>query len=202
MNRKLMLFLIFVLLVLCFFGSYFYVMKQINSTKIEDNIVRPSILTQKEKNVYDMFGSGNTALYDFKYVNKKNYEVWLTVEELKDNKWEQITGMSCKLDSEEGKILIDYRFREGGRFSVGNYDKKNNYNICHGSFYPEHKINNEINLSISNIGDLVIKDNEPLVLQLLMNGKKSDPSLLDEYSNPEKFSNYKNVVAITVSFKK
>ena len=202
MNRKLLLFLIFILLVLCFIGSYFYVMKKVNSTKIDDNVIRPSLLTKNEKNVYDMFSSGNTALFDFKYVNKKDYEVWLTVEELKNNQWEQITGMSCQLDSEEGKILIDYRFKEGGRFSIGNFNKKDDYNVCHGSFDPQATNNNEINLSITNTGDLVIKDNEPLVLQLLMNGQDSDSSLLNEYNNPYSFSNYKNVVAITVSFRK
>ena len=203
MNIKRFLIGIIIIIIVLSIGSYFYIKSNIENNELDIMTIRKSVLTGEEADLYKLFDTGNTQLFDFNINTDEVNEAWLSVMKLENNKWKEISGMNCKVNS-TGKVLLDFKMLEGGHFAISSVDENNEVIVHHASFdVNDIKKNNlsELNLSVSNSGDLSIVKGERNILQLYMNGESIDETLFNSYDNTDEFSDYNEVIAITLMFK-
>lgn len=203
MNIKRFLIAIIIIIIVLSIGSYFYIKSSIENNELDVMTIRKSILTNEEADIYKLVDTGNTQLFDYSINTDEVSEAWLSVMKLENNQWKEISGMNCKVNS-TGKILLDFKMLEGGHFAISSLDENKEVIVNHASFdVNDIKKNNlsELNLSVTNSGDLSIVKGERNILQLYMKGESIDESLFNSYNKVDDFSEYSDVVAITIMFK-
>ena len=166
-------------------------------------------LNKDEMNLFSMFDTGTSDLFEFRVDTNEVDLVTFGVETIKDDKWETIGKFSAKLDKPYNRALIDFDYTKGGHFSVGHYDKEGFYAVTHGNISLPDKYKNldldEENYVIIDASygkEYKIVKNKPMLLQLYYNDNEVKNELFDMYGQPEDFAEYKFVLAITATFTK
>lgn len=211
--KKIKILLIIIGVVVLYYVLSFLNMKFDNNVKqLKSMTLSQADLNQKESNMYTLFSSGNTSVFDVMVKPEKVNSVIFSIEELKDGQWNSLTTLSFPVSEAYNRMLVDCDFIRSARFSVGSLNDGVLDTRVDNYYFPDDFRDKYLDTSSTVYSEItygvdydIVEDNV-YILQLKYTGnnpdEKLDGKLFKGYNNIELFSNYKDVFVVTVRFTK
>ncbi len=204
-NRRL-LSIICILLLCCFVCICYLLFHKENTSNM---IIKQVDLNDTETEMFTLFDRGCTDLFEFNVDIAKVNTMVVSFERLVNGGWETVSSFSDDVDSSYNRLLIDFEYEKGGRVAHQSFGKEVKYDVTSSTmtFPDDYEVikkdgSNDVVVSSPFNKEKLIVNNEHIILQAYYIGNSDEElsDLFDYYDKPEKFSNFKNVLIVTVTF--
>ncbi len=204
MNNNRILIVIGILIVCCI-SCMLYLKNNNYDTTMNSMTIRQTDLNRTERDLYTLFDTGTTDIFDFMVDMNEINQMVLSVEKLDKDKWVLVEDFYAQINVPHNRIMINVDYTKGGRFSIGGFDKDGMSSTTSGDFeFSESEIKideDKVKIIEPPYGvDTKIVKNKPIVLQLFYTGEELDNDLIKAYDDTSKFADYENVMVVTATF--